>query len=481
MAFCARFDRPTLEVETIRYFQDDSTRDPFDNDPPPAIPRQLIYDLGFFLVPADRTWDAVITFASELFRRVVTTGEGQPSESVIGERDRLRQPHGPLEADPALAGIISHLDRELAGFFRSEPRLRLRLTSTDSAGVLEAVVAHYAHSDGSLPLPARRHGSGLVSLQRVLLLLHFGRQRATEGLNFWMALEEPELHVPPALQRRLVNRLQALSSQTFVSTHSPLVAALADPTTVSILHNNRGELSTSPLRSDVLPAETPNSVRKLFQLHRLDTIAALMHDAVLVPEGQIDKAWIDLLVRAVDATQGWSTDTECHFGSYVGVAPTQDGAVLPTFEVLRDLHATVIALVDGDAAGIGYTDELVKLKTAPTIIIRWPNAWSIEDVVGWILSADESATLAALRDVIQPAPASVAELVVRLKSVNRSIGGLKQDHIAYEGIADAIARTPTCVARSRTLLNAISELALGRSSELFLADPLATSLRIFQP
>jgi hypothetical protein len=33
----------------------------------------------------------------------------------------------------------------------------------------------------------------------LLLLFQFGRQRAAAGDGFWMALEEPELHVPPPL------------------------------------------------------------------------------------------------------------------------------------------------------------------------------------------------------------------------------------------------------------------------------------------
>jgi putative ATP-dependent endonuclease of OLD family len=65
IGFCARFDHETLEVETIRYFHDsDAKGDPFDDDPAPSIPRSLIQELGFFLVPANRTWDAVISFGS---------------------------------------------------------------------------------------------------------------------------------------------------------------------------------------------------------------------------------------------------------------------------------------------------------------------------------------------------------------------------------------------------------------------------------
>lgn len=305
---------------------------------------RLIRDIGFFLVPAARTWDSTLSFGSELFRRVVAAGEGQPSESVLSERDRLRAPQETLEDDGRLAPIVERLNQELGGLFRTAPKVHLWVTSTDSDGLLESVVSHYAHEGADLPLPARRHGSGLLSLQHLLLLLQFGRMRAESDEGFWMALEEPELHVPPALQRRLVHRIQALSRQTFVSTHSPMVAALADPQGLEVLRNENGVLTSAPLLSSTLPAGRPNSVRKLFQANRLVTIAAVMYELVLVPEGRTDYEWLGLLIRAVDLHQGWAEAGECRFDAFIGVIPTHDGAVINTVEAIAPLHPRVIAM-----------------------------------------------------------------------------------------------------------------------------------------
>ena len=132
IGFCARFDRPELEVETLRYFHDDDTvGDVFVDDAPVVVPGRLIRDIGFFLVPASRTWDRVVSFGSELFRRVVASAGGQPAESVLTERDRLRVPQQPLEADPHLAPIVAQLNTELAGFFLAGRMLQLRVTATD--------------------------------------------------------------------------------------------------------------------------------------------------------------------------------------------------------------------------------------------------------------------------------------------------------------------------------------------------------------
>ncbi|MBA4338759.1 MAG: chromosome partitioning protein [Hyphomonas sp.] len=481
IAFSARFHRPSLEVETLRYFHDDdSVGDVFDDEMATPLPARLIRELGFFFVPASRTWDRTVSFGSELFRRVVAAGDGQPSESVLAERDRLRAPEARLEQDERLAPIVERLNQELRGFFRRNPTLHLRVTATDSDGLLDSVVSHYAFNGADVPLPAKRHGSGLLSLQHLLLLLQFGRLRVEANENFWMALEEPELHVPPALQRRLVHRIQSLSSQTLVSTHSPMVAALADPSGVAVLRNEGGILTSVPLLKSTLPADTPNSIRKLFQVNRVETIAAVMHDLVLIPEGRTDYEWLGLLVRAVDLNQSWAVADECRFDAFVGVIPTHDGAVLRTVATICQLHPRVVALVDGDLEGVGYANALAEAGAPNSgIILRWANGQMLEDVIGWIIEADAPGCLPIIP--IDNPPVTVADLVSRLKDEVRATGGLKKDSSSYEAIAGAVGANEGCCARARSLLNAITEVAQGIDNPLFVADPDHPAIKVFTP
>ncbi|MFZ0495735.1 MAG: ATP-binding protein [Methylocella sp.] len=80
IGFSARFDRPSLEVETARYFHDDDAMvDVFVDEVWTSVSARLIREVGFFQVPASRTWDRVVSFGSELFRRVVASGAGQPA------------------------------------------------------------------------------------------------------------------------------------------------------------------------------------------------------------------------------------------------------------------------------------------------------------------------------------------------------------------------------------------------------------------
>lgn len=484
VAYCARFDRQLLEVSSLRYFHhDDEAPDAFaDESSISTFPGQLVRELGFLLAPASRTWDRIISFGSELFKRVVTTASAKPSNSVIAARDSLREPRHPLEDDENLETLVKNLNSELSGFFLEKPNLRLRLTTTDSEGVLDAVVPHYSAEGEKLVLPARRHGNGLISLQWLLLLLELGRKRAEQGLPFLMALEEPELHVPPPLQRRLVHRIQALSAQTFVSTHSPIVAAMADPRTLTLLRNDGGALHAVPLHVETPADATPSTMRALFYLRRLDTIAALMHESVLVPEGDTDFFLLQLLARAVDVGGTWGRESDCHFGTYVGLIPTKDAAVVATAERMIELHPRVSAIVDGDKAGKGYAKALSALADPPMCIARWKDDWTIEDVVGWILEGDAANAFTAIAPNILPAPGSIAELVTRLKSSERASGGLKGDQMIYEIIADVISTTEGARVRSRKVLNALTALACGDSTPLFSAkDPNDPNVRVFTP
>jgi hypothetical protein len=258
-----------------------------------------------------------------------------------------------------------------------------------------------------------------------------------------------------------------------------MVAAIADPRSVILLRNDAGLLTATPLLPDRLPAAAPNGVRKLFQLNRVDTISALIHEAVLVPEGRLDFEWLRLLVQAVDLSQGWGAE-ESRFSALVGLIPTHDAAVTATVEALARLRPRLCALVDGDAGGQGYAADLLALPAGPQVIVRWPEGWTVEDVVGWILAADATASLEALAAGLAAPPASIAALIAWLKSENRGAGGLKQDLVAYETVADVISRIEPCCRRARAFLNGFSDVVMGEPAAQFVAgvDP---RVMIFRP
>jgi putative ATP-dependent endonuclease of the OLD family len=455
IAFAARFDHESLEAVTIRYFYDASI-DPFADDAAiEAVPAELIRKIGFFLVPASRTWDRTISFGSELFRRVVSYVGGRPAAAVLAERARLRAPQNPLEADDHLSELVGKINADIAALLGRPTQLKLRLTTTDSEGILESVFPHFAEGE-DVPLPSRRHGSGLISLQTLILLMRFGQLRVAAGDGFMMVIEEPELHVPPPLPRKLLRMMQTMATQTVVTTHSPTVASIADPHEIQMVAKSGGALSVNPLAKRPLAADAQNPIRSLLLSGRDATIYALMHPTVLVPEGRLDAAWLRQLVKVLELGSSGHADPGLSFAHEVGAVPTADARAREVYEHLRNVYPSVFCLFDGDMQGNDYAAGVCQSNPPPRLVVRWPLGWTMESVVGWIVDADP-AVLTGVDLVAMGVPQTSADLVAALRA------NLKTDEIVHGGIADAFVSSAPCRRRIGCLMQFLSDVAMGRA------------------
>ena len=456
IGFAARFDLDELEAKTIRFFVDDEATlgDPFAEDAHlRTIQTKALQELGFFLVPASRTWDRWISFSSELFRRVVATRGEMPAQAVRAERQRLWIPPdgSRLEDQPGLSEIVSAADNELRTLMAGAPKLQLRLTSTDSHSLLESVVPHFAHATGPT-LPSQRQGTGLVSLQSLLLLMQFGKARAETGRSFVLAVEEPELHIQPSQQKRLVNRLNALCNQTIITTHSPIIAAMFPAPDTLFIETRNGVLKAKPLM-DPVPAQPSNHQQHLLFAWRQRLIGALMHECVLIPEGVSDVAWLEALQNALELHQDWQDagGRVPLLSTFVGVVPTIDAKIADTFSLINAVHARPCILVDGDSDGRGYFEIVKKIRPPPRVVLFWPQGWAMEHVVSWVASADEVAVLAALGVALGTSFADTQALTTHLLTQKSYVP-------THESAAVMLMGNGACRARATKLLNAMCDV-----------------------
>ncbi|MCP4903216.1 MAG: AAA family ATPase [bacterium] len=478
IGYAARFDHEDLEVKQIRYFHDDDDLDdPYVEDAVTRFPDRLLREIGFYVLPARRTWPSTISFGSELFRRAVATLGGVPASSVLEQLNKLRTPDHALENDPELSPLITRINSRMAKLIPGNPRLQLRVTSTDSDSLLRSLVPHYLR-DNEPSLPASRHGTGLVSLQSLVLLLEIGRARKELGESFILALEEPELHLQPGIQRRLIGDAVAASNQVVCTTHSPRVAAFFEAGDIQILTRSLSESAEEegtpgrrfegkPLAPSSMINE-PNALVQLYTDARTSLVEALMSPRVLVPEGRTDYEWLRLLLDVAETGVRLLNEAEDHvppFGAVIGVVPTRDSHVRITLNRLCNLHPAVFALVDGDEAGDDYVSALLTCEPTPTAIFQWPNGWAIEDVVGWAIAADEVKILAALEERLGERYASLDALTQSLRTESAKDGGLKYHYIAHEEIAGAMKRSLLCVQRVENILEALTRVGLGRIEE----------------
>lgn len=464
IAYAARFDLEELAVESKRYFHDDNdVEDPFQEDAIHHIPNSHFNEIGYFVLPSRRNWVAAATFASELFRKAVAISGGIPAKTILEERDRLREPEGPLERTNNLAPFVENFNRTLGELLPDAPSFQLRITSTDSESLLRALVPHYDSSNG-ISLPVDRHGMGLLSLQTFVLLLELGRARVEMNKPFLLAMEEPELHIPPGMQRRLISKAISIADQTISTSHSPRIAAFFAATHVQILDSKpQGLTATSMLRKR-LDSSASNAQRKLFHDDRVRLVEALMYQRVLIPEGRSEYEWFRLLNEVLetrDITVSDSSSETPVFGTIVGVIPTHEGAVAGVYKDLSPLRAGLVPLVDGDEEGIKKIRELHKTDPKAKVILKWRDGWEMEDAIGWILQGDEGSAMAILKNRIDRHFESVDQLIDLFK-IKHGSGRLKTDYLAYEDITTAIGQVQGCRTRAADLLGAISLASLGK-------------------
>lgn len=461
IGFAARFNKEDLEFETIRYFAS-GISDPFEEDGLNTLSRELNRQIGFFLIPSKRNWEKIISFNSEIFRKVVDLQEAIPSESLFQLRDDLRNnPHG-IEKETPFKEIIDRINLEIKGFSGKEMNLKFLPTNADIESAKNSITP-FLLGRGNTNIPLGSHGSGLVSLQTLLLLLEFGRFRKENKQNFILAAEEPELHMHPGMHRRLIGRIRGLSTQTIISTHSPDIAAYYKPNEINIVQTQEdGKMSIFPLVEKNTPPQ--NALMRLFTIYRKETSEALMHSKIIIPEGITEYYWLNKLISAFITTEGWDvSDSITSFG----IIPTQNSNVVQTYNEISKIGSFLIPFVDGDAAGKGYVTNLKNITSKPPYILQLKDNHFLEHLIGWIIlpnNAGEEMSLKALLDNKQINYFDIFELGNLLAS------DYKSHWKVHDELIELMVSNVDITRKVRSLIKALDKLVLGCSPETMAPD-----------
>ena len=138
--------------------------------------------------------------------------------------------------------------------------------------------------------------------------------------------------------------------------------------------------------------------------------------------------------------------------------------------------------MDGDEVGGRYAAVLRDPAAGAAKVLRWPEGWTIEDIVGWIIEADESAVMMRINADLAVVPGDRFTLVAGLKSEDREQHGIKSDRVAHEIIANALTEHPPCLQRARAMLHALAQASAGAATPYFEADEAGQVPRlVFQP
>lgn len=442
VALSGRYVEEDCEFETKRFFYHGPCN-PF-TDACDVVPFRRLEELGVFVIPGNRQWDRLMSFGSSSFLKALRQSDAVPGEKIEKLKLELRNSTSGIEESNEFQALLGSAESELRGFLMLgyDSKLVYRTTSLDTFGVLQNLLPHVKDAQGSL-LPLSRQGAGVVSLQSFLIVLAIATKRKQAGKNFILIAEEPELHLHPSLHQRLANRIRAVSTQSIITTHSPLVAAAYKPSESILMRNKNGSVAAEPLRSEPVKDIQSNAIRKLYLQKREAFYEAILGAAVLVPEGEYDYEWLRLLQRVVESSDGGGSSL-----LPLTIIPTQDGAIRDTYvEVLR-FNGNVLPIVDGDQQGQGYLDALCSINPSPKNIVRLGQSAGIEMLAAWVLEPS----------LVTPGPALTGLLKScanpQLRDLQRAliVETNKKNRELHENLAWEILNNEASLTRAREFL-----------------------------
>ncbi|MBU1098511.1 MAG: AAA family ATPase [Bacteroidetes bacterium] len=468
VGLAGRFDFLDLSVDTIRYFHDDDIQvDPFDEDKIVPFPSRLLDDIGLFVLPTLRLRENIISFNSYIFKNLLNKISNLPSDYIIKERDKFRNPEEPIEEISGIKEVVSRINDSFKELLPLNPELKLKFTQTDAESILRIISPHYS-IDSKTALPAKRHGSGLLSLQFLLLLLELGKIKKQNGESFILLIEEPEIHISPNIQNQLIYKSFKDSDQVICSTHSPQIASFFSYTETIFLSNNKGSLFSKPFRNDLLTNDATQAQRKIFIDNRDIFIKSLLYPNLIIPEGRIDYEWLSKLISITESNEAYNLKQpkENSFGTLYGVIPTHNASIVDTYKELSGFNKNIIIIVDGDTQGSAYISDIKAKITSPIIIIQWGDSFTMEDIIAFILKADETAVIKQIKENIDNSINTFEEFLAKLKSENE----YKGNYLVHLEIASIIRNNGLCVLRTISFLEklnkTIMDVLAGPISEL---------------
>jgi putative ATP-dependent endonuclease of the OLD family len=300
-------------------------------------------EFGFLHLRAIRTGNRALSMERGSLLDVILRLYDVRAQMWEGLLSKLRTLDVVGENDAEFGKILSAIDkamRELVpGEWADAPHLRVsELTREDLRHVLKSFLATGLVGYAA---PFQHQGSGTINTL-VLAMLGLIAERRKGRVIF--AMEEPELSLPPHVQKRVVDRVKSLASQSLFTSHSPYVMEEFSADQMCVLTRTEGILSGSGvgLPANLKPKAFREGVRTRF-------CEALLARRVIVAEG---KAEVIGYTSAARRLQELEPDTFSRLDTlgWVVFDAGGDGNVAPYAYFFRALGKKVATIFDQQGA-----------------------------------------------------------------------------------------------------------------------------------
>lgn len=153
-----------------------------------------------------------------------------------------------------------------------------------------------------------------------------------------LLLEEPEAHLHPQAQRKIYSQMQKLVGQKLISTHSSIIAAQADLSSIIHVYKNGCSSSTNNIAIKKLGSEEIRKIKEEVLKTRGDVLFA---DTLILCEGETEDQLLPIFFKEFFEKEPFELGVNIisvgGFGNYK-----------PFMTVARDLDIDVFILSDGE-------------------------------------------------------------------------------------------------------------------------------------
>jgi putative ATP-dependent endonuclease of OLD family len=384
VCFEAWYDEEEDSFEWRTFFKTDTnlTIDEF-----PSFTRLHKRRIGFLIYRDFRALQRPITLEpATLFSRLLQSQDATPKnfEEMLTE---LIGSAAPLFKDENFARVVNEFKEELKRYLP---------LATDGNGSLSFEITDLTRSQvkaetqlyvtDRISLPIQKMGAGTRSLSTLAILLLIARKRG-RGI---IALEEPETFLFPHAQRRVVDEVLSVATQTFVTSHSPYVLERMPIDSFQRLHRDSTDnMKTTNVVTDIKMAKR---VRERF--HR-QLSEALLGRAAIVVEEDSTRLWILKASSLLHGKAFAGRKMEAIELQGIGVVSTQGNGDVPAITgLLHRAGLMVLAFIDQ------ITDaEFSQMKTKePDVVFTMHTMKGLEELLLAELPVD------LLKDILVHAP-----------------------------------------------------------------------------
>jgi len=279
LKFIGQYDREEDEFVAKTYFSHSPNE---EEGIFKEIPRSRKRQIGFLYLRALRTGRRALSLErGTLLDILLRVGDIRPKfwEETRGRLENLEPPLE--ESIGSLREVLNNLEQRIGQYIPLPTDFTastLHVSQLTRDHLRKTLSFFMSSSTGQNHVPFQKLGTGTLSTL-VFAMLSAIAELKKENIIF--AMEEPEIAVPPHTQRRIISYLLGHTTQSFVTSHSPYVIEMFDPSNIKILKKGP-DAKISGVDISYSSGLKPKSYRRKIR-HAIAEV--ILGNAVIVGEG----------------------------------------------------------------------------------------------------------------------------------------------------------------------------------------------------